>query len=143
MREDVSSSSGSIHIRSYCTHWFTTRRNTALKPKCVHIEILYGPHFPAFWVNTERYYGTPLLLVYSYFLYDNFNLLYAAAMTWLYYVCLSFYYVLWPFTYVIQLCYNCIATFPYPKFTFDHVHLLSDVTTFLFGWVHFPFRFVK
>ena len=32
---------------------------------------------------------------------------------------------------------------PYPKFTFDHVHLLSDTTTFLFVWVHFQFRFVK
>ena len=31
----------------------------------------------------------------------------------------------------------------YPKFTFDHVHLLSDGTTLLFGWVHFPLRFVK
>ena len=26
---------------------------------------------------------------------------------------------------------------------FDHVHLLSDGTTFLFGWVPSPFRFVK
>ena len=43
----------------------------------------------------------------------------------------------------MQSCYNCIVTFPYPKFTFDHVHLLSDVTAFLLGWVHFPFRFVK
>ena len=43
----------------------------------------------------------------------------------------------------MQSCYDCIVTFPYPKFIFDHVHLLSDVTTFLFGWVDFPFRFVK
>ena len=43
----------------------------------------------------------------------------------------------------MQSCYDCIVTFPYPKFIFDHVQLLSDVTTFLFGWVHFPFRFVK
>ena len=43
----------------------------------------------------------------------------------------------------MQSCYNCTFTLPYPKFTFDHVHLLSDGTIFLFGWVHFPFRFVK
>ena len=43
----------------------------------------------------------------------------------------------------MQSCYNCIVTLPYSKFTFDHVHLLSDSTTFLFGLVHFPFRSVK
>ena len=43
----------------------------------------------------------------------------------------------------MQSCYNSIVTLPYPKFTFDNVYLLSDSTTFLFGWVLFPFRFVK
>ena len=43
----------------------------------------------------------------------------------------------------MQSCYNFIATFPCPKFMLDHVHLISDVTTFLLGWLHFPFRFVK
>ena len=43
----------------------------------------------------------------------------------------------------MQSYYNYVVTFPHQKFTFDHVHLLSDVTTFLFGWVHFPFHFVK
>ena len=43
----------------------------------------------------------------------------------------------------MQSCYQCIVTLQYPKFTFDHVHLLSDVTTFFFGWAHFPFCFVK
>ena len=83
------------------------------------------------------------LFVYSYFIYDNANLPYAVAMTWLYYVSLSFCYVLKPFAHVMQSCYNCIVTLPYPKFIFDHVHFLSDGITFLFGWVDFPFRFVK
>ena len=43
----------------------------------------------------------------------------------------------------MQSCYNCIVTFSYPKFTFGDVHLQSNVTTLLFGWVHFPFGFVK
>ena len=83
------------------------------------------------------------LFAYAYFLYDNTNLPYAAATTWLYYVCLSLYYVLQPFVHVIQSCYNCIVTLPHPKFTSDHAQLLSDSTTFVFGWVHFSFRFVK
>ena len=48
-----------------------------------------------------------------------------------------------PFVHVIQSWYICIASLPYPWFTFDHVNLLSDSTTFLFGWVHFPFGFVE
>ena len=34
------------------------------------------------------------LFLYSYFFYDNADLPYAVAITWLYYVCFSFYYVL-------------------------------------------------
>ena len=53
------------------------------------------------------------------------------------------------FVYHLTICYNhsfklfsrVITTLPYLKFTFDHGHLLSDGTTFLFGWVDFPFRF--
>ena len=47
------------------------------------------------------------------------------------------------FAHVIQSFYNYIVTLPYPHFTSDHVHLLSDSTVVLFGWVHFPFAFVK
>ena len=64
-------------------------------------------------------------------------------MTYLYCVCLLFYYVLYPFTHFMQPCCNCIVILLYSKFTFDHVHLLSDCTTFFVGWQHFSFCFVK
>ena len=70
------------------------------------------------------------LNVYLCFLYDNAILPYAVAIIWLYYVYLSFYYVLKPFSQVIQLCCICRVIFPYSKFTFDHFHLLCARTTF-------------
>ena len=58
------------------------------------MEIIIQMYFKS--ANMEHRYCLSQLkqFVYSYFLYDNANLPYAVAMTWLYYVCLSFYYVL-------------------------------------------------
>ena len=81
------------------------------------------------------------LFIYSHVGYDYVDLPYTVAITSLYYACLSFYYVF--VCHVIQSWCNCIVTLPYPQFSFDHVHLISDCTTTLFGWMHFPFGSVK
>ena len=43
----------------------------------------------------------------------------------------------------MQSYYNYIVMLPYSKFTLDHVHLLSDGTTVLFGCVHLHFVLLK
>ena len=50
-------------------------------------------------------------------------------------MCFNHSFMLWSHTINVQVAV--------PKLISDHVHLLSSGTTFLFGWVHFPFRFAK